>query len=152
MGRKRAGYIFVETVVAMGVLSISVLVVQAALRQGILTRAQAQDYTTARFLLEQVAGEQALLFQQPEGSGSGDFDAPYDNYHFEWNIEKVDIPIPEAVGTLPPEQREEFEKRIVDHMGKLTVRITWRRGGAEMEALGETLLRPDLFWMPEGEP
>ena len=94
MGRKRAGYIFVETVVAMGVLSISVLVVQAALRQGILTRAQAQDYTTARFLLEQVAGEQALLFQQPEGSGSGDFDAPYDNYHFEEKMEQDDIFFP----------------------------------------------------------
>ena len=152
MRNRQAGYIFVETVVAMGVLSISVLVVQAALRQGILTRAQAQDYTTARFLLEQVAGEQALLFQQPEGSGSGDFKPPYDNYHYEWKIEKVDIPIPESVGNLPPEQREEFEKRIVDYMGKLSVRVTWKRGGAEMEALGETLLRPDLLWMPEGEP
>lgn len=151
MRRARVGYIFVETVVAMGVLSVSVLVVQAALRQGILTRAQSQDYSTARFLLEQVAGEQALLFQQPEGNGSGDFDAPYEAYHYEWKIEKVDIPHPEAAGNLPPEQREDFEKRIIDYMGKLTVRITWRRGGADMEALGETLLRPDLLWMPEGE-
>ena len=102
MHRRSAGYIFVETVVAMGVLSLSILVIQGALRQAILTRAQAQDYTTARFLLEQVAGEQALLFQQPEGSGSGQFPPPYDAYAYEWKIERVDIPLPERAANLPP--------------------------------------------------
>ncbi len=151
MHRRSAGYIFVETVVAMGVLSLSILVIQGALRQAILTRAQAQDYTTARFLLEQVAGEQALLFQQPEGSGSGQFPPPYDAYAYEWKIERVDIPLPERAANLPPEARAQFEENFLDYMGMLTVRVTWKRGGAEFEARGETLLRPDLIWLPEGE-
>lgn len=148
---RQAGYIFVETVVAMGVLSASAIVIQSALRQGMLTRRQAQDYTIARFLLQQIAGEQALLFQQPEGSGSGIFDPPYEDYHYEWKLEKVEVPRPEGVNSLPPPLQEEFEERFVDYMGKLTVRITWKRGGADMEALGETLLRPDLLWLPKEE-
>lgn len=147
----RSGYIFVETVVAMAVLSASAIVIQSALRQGMLTRRQAQDYTIARFLVQQVAGEQALLFQQPEGSGSGQFDPPYEDYRYEWELEKVEIPLPEGVEALPPPLRQEFEDRFVDYMGKLTVRITWQRGGLEMEALGETLLRPDLLWLPKEE-
>ncbi len=148
---RRAGYIFVETVVAMGVLSLSTLVIQGALRQAILTRAQVQDYTTARFLLEQVAGEQALLFQQPEGSGSGQCPEPYQDFSYEWKIERVDVPLPERVASLPPEARVHFEENFVDYMGKLTVRVTWKRGGADFEALGETLLRPELLWLPEEE-
>lgn len=151
MGMKRAGYIFVETIVAMGVLSISTLVIQDALRQAILTRRQAQDFTTVRFLLEQLAGEQALLFQQPEGSGSGNFPEPYEHYAYEWKIEKVDVPLPEFPPGAPPEVRAIFEEHYVDYMGKLTVRITWSRGGMEREALGETLLRPALLWLPEDQ-
>ena len=67
----RFGYIFVETVVAMGLLSLSAFVIQNALRQAMITRAQAQDITSARFLLEKISGERILLFQQPEGNGSG---------------------------------------------------------------------------------
>ncbi len=153
MRKKNAGYIFVETIVAMGVLSLSTLVIQGALRQAILTRAQAQDYTTARFLLEQVAGEQALLFQQPEGSGSGTFSAPYEAYAYSWKRERLDIPYPDRVGSLFPEERLRFEEKFVKYMGKLTVTVTWQRAGAAFEARGETLLRTDLLWLPpEEEP
>ena len=151
MSRWRAGYIFVETVVAMGVLSISTLVIQDALRQGIMTRRQAQDYTTARILLEQVAGEQALLLQQPEGSGSGRFPPPHESYSFEWTLERVDVPLPPLPPDMTPPEREYFVEHYVDYLGKLTVRIKWRRGGVDLEALGETLLRPALIWLPEDQ-
>ncbi|MFA7691677.1 MAG: hypothetical protein GX117_13540 [Candidatus Hydrogenedentes bacterium] len=151
MSRGRKGYIFVETVVAMALLSVSAIVIQSALRQGMLTRRQGQDYTIARFLLQQVTGDQALRFQQPEGSGSGRFDAPYDDFRFKWDLKKVSIPRPQNIHALPPELYQSFEDRIVDYMGKLTVRIEWRRGGVPMETVGETLLRPDLFWLPKEE-
>ena len=151
MGIRRAGYIFVETVVAMGVLSVSTLVIQGALREAMLTRRQSQDYTTVRFLLEDLAGQRALLFQQPEGSGSGRFAAPYDHFAYEWTLEKVTLPRPPFPGYMEPHEREQFEEYIVDHMGKLTIRIKWTRGGADLEALGETMLRPALLWLPEEE-
>jgi hypothetical protein len=149
MDIKRAGYIFVETVVAMAVLSLSTLVIQGALRQAIMTRRQTQDYTTARFLLENLAGERTLMFQQPEGSGAGQCSPPYENYSYEWKIEKVDVPLPPLPIDIPPIDRQSFEENYVDYMGKLTVRIKWNRAGVEHEALGETLLRPALLWLPE---
>lgn len=148
MAIRRAGYIFVETVVAMGVLSLSTLVIQGALRQAILARRQAQDYTIAKFLLENMAGEQALLFQRPEGSGQGQFSPPYDAFAYEWKVEKVEIPMPSLPLTLTPGEREFFEKNFVNYLGKLTIRITWNRGGVEQEAVGETLLKPSLLWLP----
>lgn len=151
MRSRRAGYIFVETLVAMGILSVSGIVIQDALRQAIYARAQAQDYTTARFLLEKVAGEEALKFQRPEGSGQGRFPPPYERFSYHWALRRVDVPRPQLPPYLEPHERELFEENFVDYMGLLTVRLNWTRGGAEFEALGETLLRPGLLWLPEDE-
>jgi hypothetical protein len=147
--RSRFGYIFVETVVAMGLLSMSALVIQSALRQAMITRAQAQDLTTARFLLEKLSGERILLFKQPEGEGSGHFPAPFEKYRYEWTLERVDIPKPPLPPMLDPEQMNMLEDAYVEFMGKLTVRIQWRRGGADFEALGESLVGDDILWTPE---
>lgn len=149
MSRRRSGFIFVETLVAMAILSVSVLVIQESLRQGIQARAQSQDYTTARFLLERVAGEQALKFQQAEGGGSGRFSAPYERFSYEWQIKQVNVPLPPMPARLSPEERMYFEDHYVDYMGMLTVSVRWQRGGMDFEARGETLLRPELLWLPE---
>ncbi len=149
MRRSHPGFIFVETLVAMGILSVSVIIIQESLRQAIYARAQSQDYTTARFLLERVAGEQALKFQQAEGSGAGRFPEPYERFSYEWEIRKVDVPRPPLPAYLEPHEREQFEEHFVDYMGMLKVRIQWRRGGADFESRGETLLRPGLLWLPE---
>ena len=39
---RRRGYIFVETLVAMGILSVSAVVIQESVRQAILARAEAK--------------------------------------------------------------------------------------------------------------
>ena len=148
MRRRQHGYIFAETVVAMALLSMSTLVIQGAVRQAIITRGQAQDYTTARFLLDQIASEHALRFEQPEGSGGGVFEAPYDRFAYEWEVEKVEVPMPPIPPFLPPEIVATVEENFQDYMGKLTVRISWSRAGMERDCVGETLLRPELLWQP----
>ncbi|HNZ49514.1 MAG TPA: hypothetical protein PLQ42_06295 [Candidatus Hydrogenedentes bacterium] len=145
----RFGYIFVETVVAMGLLSLSAFVIQNALRQAMITRAQAQDITSARFLLEKISGERILLFQQPEGNGSGQCDPPFEKFRYEWSLERVDIPKPELPPGLSPEERDVLEDAYIDFMGKLTVRILWQRGGADFEAVGESLVGSSILWTPE---
>ena len=60
MKNRTRGYIFVETLVAMAILSVSAIVIQESIRQAILARAQAMDYTTARFLLEKVMADRML--------------------------------------------------------------------------------------------
>lgn len=151
MPRMRAGYIFVETLVAMGILSVSGIVIQESLRQAISARAQAQDFTTARFLLEKVAGERVLKFQQPEGRGEGRFPEPYERFSYEWDYRKVDVPLPALPAYLELHERLMFEELYVDYMGMLRVYIRWSRGGADFEVCGETLLVPELLWLPEDE-
>ncbi len=155
MCRRTRGYIFFETVVAMALLSMSALVIQGALRQAIITRGQAQDYTTARFLMEKIVGERAMRLPLPEGSGSGRFEAPHERFRYEWEVRRVTVPLP-PVPTFPsaadPAAIEallmEIEAQLQDYMGKLTVRIFWERAGMEFEHIGETLLRSELFWQP----
>ncbi len=145
---RRQGYIFAETVVAMALLSMSALVIQGALRQAIITRGQAQDFNTARFLMERIASENALRFQQPEGSGSGIFDPPYERFSYEWELKRVEVPLPEIPPFLPPEVVANVLQNFKDYMGKLTVRIRWSRSGMDFERVGETLVRPELLWQP----
>ncbi len=149
MRRSQLGFIFVETLVAMAILSVSVIIIQESLRQAIYARAQSQDYTTARFLLERIAGEQALKFQQAEGRGSGRFPAPYERFSYKWELRKVDVPRPPLPPYLNPQERERFEEHFVDYMGMLKVYIHWQRGGADFDSRGETLLRPGLLWLPK---
>lgn len=148
MRHQRHGYIFAETVVAMALLSVSALVIQSALRQAIITRGQAQDFTVARFLMEQIASEQALLFEQPEGSGAGVFEPPYERFSYEWELKRVEVPLPPIPPFLPPELVASVVDSFNDYMGKLTVRISWSRAGMERDCVGETLVRPELLWQP----
>ena len=148
MRRWRQGYIFAETVVAMALLSVSALVIQGALRQAVIARGQAQDYTTACFLLTKIASEHALQLKQPEGSGAGVFEPPYERFSYEWELKRVEVPMPELPMLLPPEVLSIILQNLQDYMGKLTVRISWQRAGIEDECLGETLLRPELLWQP----
>jgi len=143
------GYIFVETVVAMGLLSISMLVIQGAVRQAILTRGQAQDYTTARFLMQQTAAEVEIQPELTESSDQGAFAAPYDRFSYAWELTKVDVPKPEIPADIPEGKRKQLEDMFKGYMGKLVVRISWSRAGFEDEAVGETLLKPEQLWQPE---
>lgn len=152
MRRWRDGYIFAETVVAMALLSMSTLVIQGAVRQAIITRGQAQDYTTARFLLTQIASEHSLQFEQPEGSGGGVFDPPYERFSYEWELKRVEVPKPPIPPFLPPEVYATVLSNFQDYMGKITVRISWSRAGVEQERTGETLIRPELLWQPPPPP
>ncbi|MBW7866486.1 MAG: hypothetical protein H3C30_18980 [Candidatus Hydrogenedentes bacterium] len=148
------GYIFVETLVAMGILSVSMLFIQEAIRQAILTRGQAQDYTTARFLIERVIANRMIAFEQPEGESSGVFPAPFERFSYQWEVRRVEIPQPPLPPDMTPDEVVFFNQAFKRYLGKVTVRIRWSRAGIPGEAVAETLLRPDMVWMPpppEGE-
>ena len=83
-GRTARGYIFVESLVAMAILSVSAVAIQEAIRQAIIARGEAMDYTTARFLIEKVMADRMLVFEQPEGGGAGAFDAPFERFSYSW--------------------------------------------------------------------
>lgn len=147
---KSRGYILVEAIVSMGLLSLGMIAINGAVRQAIITRAQAQDYTIARILLEQVAAEQEIELEVVEGSGAGVFPEPNARFSYEWKITAVTLPTPELPQNLPPEISTEFNQSLqrANRIGKLAVKIKWSRMGLDFEAEGQTLLRPGQLWVP----
>ncbi len=145
------GYIMVETVVAMGLLSIGMVTIQGAVRQAIITRGQAQDYTTARFLMEKVVADVELQPEVIEGKKSGNFKKPFNRFRYQWAITRVQVPLPPIPPELPGNFMEQFEKTYKGYMGKMTVTVFWTRAGHEFEAFSQTLLSPEQFWVPPEE-
>lgn len=142
------GYILLETVVAMGVLSIGIGAMQGAIRQAIITRGQSQDYTVARLLLQRVAAEFDMQRLLRESEGSGQFFAPDERFSYQWALTTVEIPKPEVPGNIPPDIARDLLKKLKDKMPKLTVRVMWSRAGRDFEAVGETFYSPEKLWTP----
>jgi len=148
---RRAGYILFETVVAMGLLSISLVVVYNGMNQGLFMRARAQDFTTAKFLLEKVIAEKELQLEMQPGSGEGQFEGDNERFRCRWEITKVPVPAPPLPPALTEEERERFYKMFKKYMGRIAVTVLWSRRGFDYEIAGETLIPPERLWLPEGE-
>lgn len=148
MRRTTTGYILLEALVSLAILSVVSIVIQGSLRQAIETRGQAQDYTTARFLMEE---EMRLLELQPRlvlgYSQSGTYPAPNNRFQYAVKVEQVEVPLP-TVSEIYVPNPEEFLKQFVEYMGRISIKIKWTRAGQKFEVLGETLLRPEQIWVP----
>ena len=146
--RRQGGYIFIETVVAMAVLSVSAMVIYEALRQAALVRAQARDFTVARFLLERTLTEHALPPLQQEQQGSGTFEPPFDRFSYAWKVSRVEVPEPEWPPDLTQEELAVFKANYRKFLGKVEAVVRWNRGGAAFEARAETLVNARHVWVP----
>jgi hypothetical protein len=151
--RARAGYVLLEAIGALAVLSVGIFGVHQAMRQAILTRGQARDYTQARFLLEDVMGELTLrpVLQLESRSGAGEDDLA--RFNWRYTVSKVDLPegsyrppaspddvyIPTAFRPRPP----------VRYLGRISVTVTWTRQGRPFDATAETLVPGERLYVPE---
>lgn len=142
------GYILVEAMVAMGLLSLGMLSINAGLRQAVLVRGETEDLSVVRFMLEEIMTDLEMQPELEESSGSGRFPGELSRFQYEWEISRVSIPRP----TLPAEASEadiaRFDNQFKDYIGRVTVVIRWTRAGNEYEVFGETLLRPEQLWTP----
>jgi len=142
------GYILVETIVAMAVLSVTIMGIHRSVQQALIARGIAQDYTTARFLLEEKVAELTIQPQLRESQGKGVFPAPYQRFNFEWKVSKISFPKPPMPPHLPPERRPFIENQFKDYMGRITLKLDWTRAGRPYERVAETLISPDKLWQP----
>lgn len=148
MSRAR-GYILVEAVTAMAVLSITAVAVQRAVHTAVLARGLARDYTTAQFLLERVAADQALQPRIAAGETyEGIFPPPDDRFSYRWYVENVDIAMDETLPEPPTGQRV----NLLRSMGRMHIEVSWNRGGQPFLAEAETLLSPDRVWVDPQAP
>jgi len=103
----RSGYILIETAVALAILSIGALTINTTIREAIQTRGQSQDFTRARFLLDEVmagiTGEPVVT----EGSRSGRFSGSDQRFSWEYAIRRVNMPPPPVPLSPDPEKSGE---------------------------------------------
>ena len=145
------GWILVETLVALMVLSVGVLAVNQALQDALLTRAMARDFTQARFLLEQVVSDLELQPLLIEGAAkNGAFGEAFERFAYHYEVSRVELPAPElpplAIGTLAqPLQLP------VSYLGKIRVTVTWTRAGRSFERAVETLIAPEKLYIRQSD-
>lgn len=143
MSRRPPGYILVETVTALAVMSIVMAAMNVALRQALYTRALARDYTQARFLLDQVVGAVELEPVLQSGSNSGVM--RYGNREYEWSYEisTVSVPQPPMPAGAGDEVSEEDFELPVTAIPKIRATVSWVRRQQAYSAVVETLADPD---------
>ena len=143
------GWILIETLVALVVLSIGIVAANRALGESLFTRAMAQDYTQARFFLEQVMSELELQPVLAENStGKGDFGKDFPRFNYKWAVTRYDLPVPR----IPPEILLNFPNGVqlpVPYLGKISVTVSWTRREQTFTRTVETLIGPERLFVYE---
>jgi hypothetical protein len=147
---RKSGWVLIETLVALTVLSIGMLAVNRALSQGLLLRANARDYTTARFLGEAKINDLLLQPILVEGAnGSGGFGEVHPQFSYKWTVSRVTLPRPKLPQGLPIDAR--LMTPPVEFIGKVRLVVSWTRRGSEHETTFETMIGPDRLYTPKAE-
>ena len=148
----RQGYILLETVVALTLLSVAAYTVHGTIRQALLARGQAQDYAQVRLLLEGVVADAQLQPLVVEGQRSGRFLAPHNRFSWTYSIRKIDLPMPPPPPMELMQERgdQEFEYSR-PHLAHIHATVRWSRGGIDHEESFETLFSPMKLWLPKEE-
>ncbi|MDZ4860313.1 MAG: hypothetical protein SGI88_15150 [Candidatus Hydrogenedentes bacterium] len=137
---RKEGWVLMETLVALVLLSIGVLAINRALRETLATRAIARDYTTARFLLEEKMGELEIQTGHLEGASSaGDFGEKQQRFSYAWSVARVDLPEPVIPVELQPFVID-LPELPEPYLGRISVTISWTRAGRNYSATAESLL------------
>ncbi len=152
---RRAGYILVETAVALVLLSVGSLAVHRTIQEAIRTRGQAQDFTRARFLMN---GTFADIVAQPlltERRTSGRYAGADSRFAWTVEVKRVDVPVPQAPlrprRDGKPASKFEFPDGT-DYLARVSVTVTWDRSGLDFSETSETLLAPGRLWQPPRAP
>jgi hypothetical protein len=145
---KTYGYMLLETVVAMALLSVGMVAIQGGLRQAIIVRGQARDATMARHILEQVIGKIELQDRLVESQGTGKGEAELSRFSWTWKISKIELPPPPIPPELPPQAQKELELRS-KYVPKIQATVTWQRNGRPFKETAQTLWNPSKLFVPK---
>lgn len=151
--RRRAGYVLLEAVGAMAVLSMGIVGVHQAMRETIVTRGQARDFTQARFLMDELLGELQLQPLLAEGTQSGDFGEGLARFHWSYTVTRVELRSEEEPQlALDPNRRPIVVKRPVNFMCRIEVTVSWTHRGQSYSQTTQTLCQPEKLPVPDEQP
>jgi hypothetical protein len=146
--RWNRGYILLEATVAMVVLSLGAVTVHAVLRQGVLTRGQAQDYVSVQFLMDELISEIELRPALQAESRSGTFEEYGGRFNYRYTIRKVTVPYPKPAPSPDPKKRPRGIPPERSFMVHVRADVLWSRGGVPFQVSREMLYGPDRYFQP----
>ncbi len=150
--------------IALSILSVGLLAIYAAQGNSLRASARAENILNASLLARQIMTEKLIETQKDLEKGSlpaddteehGDFDPPFDNYHWVFSVRKVEIPVlgeggggggeggagaegekqPGAQNQAPEQVQRSMAqivtKKISENVREITVKITWEELGEE---------------------
>lgn len=147
--RSKGGYILLEATVALILLSVGAYSVHGVIRQAIVTRGQAEDYTRARFLMNEKVADLEIQPTLFPGSKSGRFEG--DDDRFRWTYTISSKPLLSVVGpsrATPPIPGPFKYERDTSFVVHLVVTLEWSRAGRDFSETYETLISPDKLYLP----
>lgn len=149
---QRRGYIMVETLVAMSILSISAFGIHRSVYQAISARREAEQLTIARYLLESLVAQVEMRPQMGLGGNTGTFAADgYPEFAYTYEVARIEVPLRGRAARYLNDPRLSLDYQ--NYIGKLTVRIYREQDGPDRPlVVGETLLQPSQVWMPRPRP
>lgn len=149
--RLKTGYMLVETIAAMALLSVGIVTINRALHQAVLMRALAKDYTNAAFLMDEVMSYYELQPELSEGDASGRFGAEHPRFSWQanialipWNMPAPPSSLPENVINLLNQQQRAY--------ARVQVTITWTRSGRTYQRSTATVIPSSKLWVPPQIP
>ena len=149
--RHSHGYMLLEATVAILVLGIVSLAIHGATRQAIQSRAQAQDFTHAAFLMEDYLSTLELNKQVMTGEWEGTFEGHANRFSYVCTIRPAYIPpIMVNISDDPaqPIYKEEAYPAESSFLLHVTLTARWTRGEIPFEETIETLLPPSQLYVP----
>jgi prepilin-type N-terminal cleavage/methylation domain len=102
MNRKSQGFTLIEIMIAISILAVSITALYSAQGNSLRASGRAEKIQTASLLARQVMTQKLLEIRKDMEKGSfpdeskndtGPFEAPFDNYRWEFTVRKVEIPL-----------------------------------------------------------
>jgi prepilin-type N-terminal cleavage/methylation domain-containing protein len=152
------GFTLIEIMIALAILSVGLVSIYTAQGNSLRASGNAERMETAALLARQIMTQKLLdvekkmqkgVFPADKEEDTGEFDAPFDEYRWEYSARKVEIPIGGGGGqqaaegggqgaeaNQAPESAQNslaqmVKKKLSDTIREINVRIIWEELGEE---------------------
>jgi len=141
LNRVRSGFTLLEVMVAISILAISLSVLLTFSGNTLVKSGNAERVTIAAMLARQKMVDMELEIEKEmkknvfpeEKSEEGSFEEPYEDYSWEVEIKKVELPPPMSAekGSIQAVISKQLSKEIAKSIRELKVVIKWMDMGSE---------------------
>lgn len=138
---RNSGFTLLEIMVSTAILAVALLAIMSMQANTLLTSRRAEDLTVATMLARREMMEVELELQKgqrrgefpDEKSESGNFEEPYADYRWRYEIKRVELPAPMVgeEGSIQATVGAQLTQEISKSVRELKLTVAWDEGGEE---------------------